>query len=84
MDWAAGLPGYQHTVGTVRHWHFLGVLFWVGNGLAFVLLQFATGQWQRLLPTSWRIVTDAWGVFVHYATCHRSQTVSTTTTPSNN
>ncbi len=65
-----GLPGYRHTVGMARHWHFLSVLFWVGNGLVFVLLLFATGQWRRLVPTSWRVVPDAWAVFVHYATLH--------------
>jgi thiosulfate reductase cytochrome b subunit len=65
-----GLPGYRHTVGMARHWHFLSVLFWVGNGLAFVVLLFATGQWQRLVPTSWRILPDAWSVFVHYVTFH--------------
>ena len=65
-----GLPGYRHTVGMARHWHFLSVLFWVGNGLAFVVLLLATGQWQRLVPTSWQIVPDAWAVFVHYATFH--------------
>src|SRR5712691_8734904 len=53
-----------------RHWHFLSVLFWVGNGLVFVVLLFSTRQWQRLVPTSWRIVPDAWAVFVHYATFH--------------
>ena len=53
-----------------RHWHFLSVLFWVGNGLVFVVLLFGTGQWRRLVPTSWQIVPDAWAVFVHYATLH--------------
>ena len=65
-----GLPGYRHSVGMARHWHFLSVLFWVGNGLAFVTLLLASGQWRRLAPTSWRIVPDAWAVFVHYATFH--------------
>jgi DMSO/TMAO reductase YedYZ molybdopterin-dependent catalytic subunit/thiosulfate reductase cytochrome b subunit len=65
-----GLPGYRHTVGLARHWHFLSVLFWVGNGLAFVVLLFATGQWRRLVPVSWHVVPDAWAVFVHYATLH--------------
>ncbi|CAN5474167.1 hypothetical protein BH10PLA1_BH10PLA1_05500 [soil metagenome] len=65
-----GLPGYRHTVGMARHWHFLSVLFWVGNGLIFVVLLFGSGQWKRLVPTSWRIVPDAWAVFVHYATFH--------------
>lgn len=65
-----GLPGNRHTVGMARHWHFLSVLFWIGNGLAFVVLLFATGQWRRLVPVSWQIVPDAWTVFVHYATLH--------------
>jgi sulfoxide reductase catalytic subunit YedY len=65
-----GLPGYRHTVGMARHWHFLSVLFWVGNGLVFVVLLFATDQWKRLVPTSWEIVPDAWAVFTHYATFH--------------
>ena len=71
-----GLPGYRHTVGMARHWHFLSVLFWVGNGLIFISLLFGTGQWQRLVPTSWQIVPDAWTVFVHYATLHLPETFS--------
>jgi thiosulfate reductase cytochrome b subunit len=65
-----GLPGYRRTVGMARHWHFLSVMFWVGNGLVFVALLFGTEQWKRLVPTSWQIVPDAWAVFVHYATLH--------------
>lgn len=65
-----GLPGYRHTVGIARHWHFLSVLFWVSNGLIFVVLLFGTGQWRRLVPSSWQVVSDAWAVFVHYATFH--------------
>ena len=65
-----GLPGGRHTVGMARHWHFLSVLFWVGSGLTFIILLFATDQWKRLVPTSWQIVSDAWAVFVHYATLH--------------
>lgn len=65
-----GLPGKRHTIGMARHWHFLSVLFWVACGVIYVLLLFTTGQWQRLVPTSWQIVPDAWAVFVHYATLH--------------
>ncbi len=48
-----GLPGYRLTGGIARHWHFLSVLFWVGNGLIFTVLLFGTGQWRRLawIPT---------------------------------
>lgn len=65
-----GLPGYRHTVGIARTWHFLTVLFFVVNGLMFVILLFFTDQWQRLVPQSWHILPDAWNVFVHYATFH--------------
>lgn len=65
-----GLPGGKHTLGMSRHWHFLSVLFWVGNGVVYVVLLFTTGQWRRLVPTSWHIVPNAWAVFVHYVTFH--------------
>ncbi len=68
-----GLPGYRHTIGMARHWHFLSALFWLGNGIVFVVLLLCTEQWQRLIPTSWRIIPDAWNVFVHYATFHLPQ-----------
>ena len=65
-----GLPGYRLTGGIARHWHFLSVLFWVGNGLIFTVLLFGTGQWRRLVPASWSVVPDAWAIFVHYSTLH--------------
>lgn len=65
-----GLPGYRHTIGIARHWHFLSALFWVGNGAAYVVLLFLTPHWRRLVPTAWQIVPDAWADFVHYVTFH--------------
>src|SRR5487761_131371 len=65
-----GLPGYRHTIGMARHWHFLSLLVWVGSGLIFVALLFGTGQWQRLVPSSWRNVPDAGAMVVNYATFH--------------
>ncbi len=64
----AGLPGYKHTVGIARVWHFLTVPFFLLNGAVFIFLLFYTNQWERLVPVSWKIVPDAWNVFVHYAT----------------
>jgi sulfoxide reductase catalytic subunit YedY len=65
-----GLPGYRHTIGMARHWHFISVLFWLVNGGVFVAFLLFTPQWRRLVPTSWQIVPEAWKVFVHYATFH--------------
>lgn len=65
-----GLPGYRHTIGMARHWHSLSVMFWLANGVIYVVLLFGTGQWRRLVPTSWQVVPDAWAFFVHYATFH--------------
>jgi len=72
-----GLPGGRHTLGMSRHWHFLSVLFWVVNGAVYLGLLFATGQWRRLVPTSWQILPDAWAVFVHYITFHMPQEPNT-------
>lgn len=63
-----GLPGYRHTVGIARAWHFLNVPFFVLNGLVFIILLFCTDQWKRIVPTSWDILPNAWNIFVHYAT----------------
>lgn len=65
-----GLPGYRHTVGTARGWHFIHVPFFVLNGLIFVILLLTSDQWQRLVPVSLQIIPDAWSVFVYYATFH--------------
>ncbi len=65
-----GLPGYRHTVGLARHWHFITVPFFLLNGAVFITLLFVTNQWRRLVPTSWQVVPDAWRIFVHYATFH--------------
>ncbi len=64
----AALPGYRHTIGIARSWHFLTVPFLVLNGAVFITLLFCTTQWQRLVPVSWEIIPDSWNIFVHYAT----------------
>lgn len=63
-----GLPGYRHTIGIARAWHFLNVPFFVLNGVVFIIMLFSTNQWLRLVPVSWSILPDAWNIFVHYAT----------------
>ncbi|MEO5947393.1 MAG: cytochrome b/b6 domain-containing protein, partial [Chitinophagaceae bacterium] len=65
---AIGLPGYRHTIGIARVWHFLTVPFFLLNGAIFIALLFYTNQWKRLVPASWKILPDSWNVFVHYVT----------------
>ncbi len=65
-----GLPGYRHSVGIARAWHFITVPFFLLNGVIFIALLFFTDQWKRLVPLSWQVLPDSWNVFVHYATFH--------------
>lgn len=56
-SWLA-LPGGRN-LGMGRHWHFFCALFWILNGLVYVALLFATGEWRRIVPTTWAIVPEA-------------------------
>ncbi len=62
-------PG-GNNLGLGRHFHFFSVVFWVLNGVIYVILLFATGEWQRLIPTSWSIFPDALHTFTEYITFH--------------
>ena len=66
----AALPGYRHTIGIARSWHFLNVYGFIITGLIFVSLLFSTTQWLRLVPTSDTVFVQAWSTFVHYANFH--------------
>ncbi|MBS1800074.1 MAG: molybdopterin-dependent oxidoreductase [Acidobacteria bacterium] len=63
-----GLPGYKHTIGMARSWHFLNVYGFILTGIVFVIGLLTTDQWLRLVPTSPAIFAEAWATFVHYAT----------------
>ena len=65
-----GLPGYRHTIGMARHWHFLSDLLWIAAGLVYVVMLFVSGHWARVTPTSWHMLPEAWATFVYYATLH--------------
>lgn len=62
-----GLPGYRHTVGIARSWHFINVYGFVLVGVFFVCGLLTSDQWMRLVPTSTSVFVDAWSTFVHYA-----------------
>jgi methionine sulfoxide reductase catalytic subunit len=66
----AGTPGYRHTIGVARIWHFITVHGFILTGLIFVAMLFATEQWKRLVPASPLVLVQAWNTWVHYATLH--------------
>ncbi len=63
-------PGYRHTVGIARAWHFINVHGFIITGLIFATLLFTSDQWRRIVPTSWVVLGQAWSTWVHYATFH--------------
>jgi sulfoxide reductase catalytic subunit YedY len=63
-------PGYRHTIGTARSWHFLNVYGFIITGIFFVIMLFDTEQWRRLVPQSTLVLLQAWNTWVHYATFH--------------
>jgi methionine sulfoxide reductase catalytic subunit len=67
---AVALPGYRHTVGIARSWHFINVYGFVLTGVFFVCGLLTSNQWQRLVPTSPAVFVGAWNTFVHYANFH--------------
>lgn len=65
-----GTPGYRHTIGIARVWHFINVHGFILTGVCYYAFLFATGHWRRLTPLSPDIVGHAWANWVHYATFH--------------
>lgn len=42
-------------------------VLWMANGVVFVVLLFATGQWVRIVPTSWEVIPHALSAALQYA-----------------
>lgn len=61
-----GLPGLRHSIGLARWWHFGVDSLWLVNGLVFYILLFSTGQWRRVVPTSWDIFPNSLSVGIQY------------------
>jgi methionine sulfoxide reductase catalytic subunit len=64
-SWIA-LPGHKN-LGLGRHWHFFSMIFWFANGVAYYILLFTSGEWIRLVPTSWSIFPEAFNIALKYA-----------------
>jgi hypothetical protein len=51
----------------LRTWFHLSLdVLWIANGLAYVVLLFATGQWMRIVPTSWDVIPHAISAGIQY------------------
>jgi hypothetical protein len=55
--WIA-LPGRKN-IGIGRHWHGVNSTLWLLTGVTYIVLLFATGEWSRLIPTSWDVFPRA-------------------------
>ena len=61
-----GIPGIRHSVGLARWWHFSFGLLWMINGAIVYALLFWTGQWPRLVPTTWEVFPNAVSTGLQY------------------
>ena len=43
-------------------------LLWMLNGVIYVVLLFTTGQWVRIVPTTWDVIPNALSAAIHYLT----------------
>lgn len=41
-------------------------ILWIVNGVLFVVLLFATGQWMKIVPTSWEVIPNAISAALQY------------------
>ena len=61
-----GIPGIRHSICLARRWHFSVTLLWMINGVLDYVLLFTSGQWLRLVPTSWDVFPNAVSTAVQY------------------
>ena len=62
--WLA-LPG-RDNLGLGRFWHFVAVAGWLMTGLIYLLVLGTSEEWQRLVPTSWAVLPQAWEAAITY------------------
>lgn len=58
--------GAPRRIGISVWLHLVVDAFWVLNGVVYVVLLFATGQWVRIVPTSWDVVPNSISVVLQY------------------
>ena len=63
------LPGGAHKeFGMARNWHFIGAIIWIITGAVYYAYMLFSGEWRRLIPTSWDVFPSAWQDIVNYLT----------------
>lgn len=71
--WTRNNAGLIRTKGSPKKisfdlWLHLSLdVLWLVNGAVFVILLFVSGQWMRVVPTSWEIVPNALSAALQYA-----------------
>ena len=71
--WTRNNRGLLRTKGDPKKisldlWLHLSLDFlWALNGVIFIILLFVTGQWMRLVPTTWDVIPNAWSAAIQYA-----------------
>jgi hypothetical protein len=53
-----------------RWWHLGTDMLWLVNGAIFYVLLFSTGQWRRIVPTTWKVFPSAASVLIQYFSLH--------------
>ncbi|YCH19517.1 cytochrome b/b6 domain-containing protein [Arthrobacter sp. D1-29] len=72
-SWTRNNTGLIKTKGSPNRisldlWFHLSMdALWLLNGVVFIVLLFSTGQWTRIVPTSWDIVPNALSAALQYA-----------------
>ncbi|CAN5573573.1 hypothetical protein BH10ACT7_BH10ACT7_33150 [soil metagenome] len=73
MRWQRTNTGFIRTANpptkmSIYAWFHLSLdVFWVVNGMVFLMLIFTTGQWMRIVPVSWDVFPHALSVAIQYA-----------------
>lgn len=62
--------GGHHEFGMARNWHFTMAAIWIVTGVIYCGYMLFSGEWRRLIPTSWSVFPDAWNDLIGYLTLH--------------
>jgi thiosulfate reductase cytochrome b subunit len=71
--WTRNNTGLLKTKGkpakiSLNLWFHLSLdALWALNGIIFIILLFVTGQWMRIVPTSWDVLPNALSAAIQYA-----------------